>query len=184
MARVRPSLTTDSFLGHLFSPSKNALPTGIRKHPLKAGSGRKAGRLAAYNRMSPFKQEVLRRSGQREAYLKGDISFRDAKEALRGEAVTKKLARPLRIKPTRAASRHALRRRLDTLIADRIREQAIEHNKSYSLPHIIENVQYIPDDEYDDAVNIDYPDLRIKGRDKSYDITMPDGTVRNPYWYH
>lgn len=183
MARVRPPFSNESFLGHLFSPRRNPLPTGIRKHPISASKGRVKGRVAAYNRMTPFKQEVLRLSGQREAYLRGDATFRDAKESLRGEAVQKRIAKPLRSK-SRKSSRNALRRRLDTIIADRIRSLAIEKEKPFDLPRIIENVQYIPDSEYDAAVNITYPQLILFGRDKGNEIIMPDGTVRNPYWYH
>lgn len=185
MATRRPSLNTDTFLGHLFSPAKNALPTGLRKHPVAAGKGRKNARVAAYNRMTPFKQEVLRRSGQREAYLRGEASFRDAKEALRGEAVEKRYAKPLRTKKRTSPTRNAMRRRLDTLIADRIRINALNAGKKYSLPHIIENVQLIPEDDYEQSQYITYPEMKHKGRKGSeYEVIMPDGTTRNPYWYH
>ncbi len=185
MAIRRPGLNTDSFLGHLFSPAKNALPTGLRKHPVVAGKGRSKARVAAYNRMTPFKQEVLRRSGQREAYLRGESSFRDAKESLREDAVAKKFAKPLRVKQDRNATRRAMRRRLDTLIADQVRLNALNQGVKFNLPAIINNVTLIPDEEYEDAVNITYPEMRYKGRKGSeYEIIMPDGTVRNPYWYH
>lgn len=92
----RPKLTEDNFLKHLFSPKKHLLPTGLRKRPVTASKGRTRARVAAYNRMSAKNQEVLYRSGQRDAYLAGTGNLKDARITLRDRAVDKGFAKPLR----------------------------------------------------------------------------------------
>jgi hypothetical protein len=93
----RPRLSTDSFLKHVFSPSKNPLPTGLRKTTLSGlKGGRKKTRLASFNRMPAKNQAILDRAGMREAYLRGDATLGDAKGILRQEAIGKGLAKPVR----------------------------------------------------------------------------------------
>lgn len=91
----RPALTPESFLAAIFHPSKNPLPTGLRKRSLAATPGRNKRRVTAYNKMTPAKQAVIDRSGNRDAYLRGDVTYADAKRALRDDAVERGVAKPL-----------------------------------------------------------------------------------------
>lgn len=179
----RPKLSFTSFLANLFSPAKNLLPTGLRKRPVKAASSRKSVRVAAYNRMSAQKQEMLFQSGLREAYLRGDATLRDAKEALRPKGIAVGVAKPLRNK--RVVDRRARRRALDAFIAAHLTHVIRDAGRPARDDTITKGVQYIPDEEYEAARYITYTELKYKGRKGSeYEIILPDGTVYNPYWYH
>ena len=91
---------TESFLAYLFNPKKSPKPKGLRARPLKGlKGGRKAGRLAAYNRMSAINQELLKQSGLRDEYLRGEFSLKEARTKLRDHAVNLGLAKPTRPKP-------------------------------------------------------------------------------------
>lgn len=92
----RPALTEDSFLKHIFSPKKNAQPTGLRKRTLSGLKGRKKARLTAWNKMPATNQAILDRTGNREAYLRGEVSIADAKRQLRLKAVDKGFVKPLK----------------------------------------------------------------------------------------
>lgn len=93
---ARPKLSLDSFLKHVFSPSKNPLPTGLRKKTLSGLKGRKRARLTAYNKMPAKNQRILDETGSRDAYLRGDMSLADARRMLREKAVSKGFVKPLR----------------------------------------------------------------------------------------
>src|ERR1700750_76770 len=113
----RPGLSEDSFLAHLFSPAKTPLPSGIRKTKLKGTKGQSKGRVAAFNRMTPFKQEMLKRAGLRDQYLRGNASLADAKKALRPKAESKGLAKILRPRLPKTASPQVTLTPLDIRIA-------------------------------------------------------------------
>lgn len=90
----------EAFLAFLFNPKRKPKPTGLRARPLKGlKGGRKAGRLAAYNRMSAVNQELLKQSGLRDEYLRGEFSLKEARAKLRDRAVNLGLAKPTRPRP-------------------------------------------------------------------------------------
>src|SRR3954463_15769083 len=91
----KPSFTDTNFLAHIFGPKRHAQPSGIRKTRLTGvKGGRSKLRLAAFNRMSPVNQEMLKRAGLRDDYLKGNASLAEAKRALRPQAVRLGVAKP------------------------------------------------------------------------------------------
>lgn len=95
MAR-RPKLSKDSFLAAIFHPKTAARPTGLRKRTVSGiRGGRKASRVRAYNNLDPLKQQILNESGNREAYLHGNITLAEARHQLRPEAIAKGIAKPL-----------------------------------------------------------------------------------------
>src|SRR4051812_27593157 len=97
----KPSLTDTNFLAHIFGPKRHPQPSGIRKtHLSGVKGGRSKLRLAAFNRMSPVNQEMLKRAGLREDYLKGNASLSEARRALRPQAVSLGVAKPIRVKGT------------------------------------------------------------------------------------
>src|ERR1700754_1914508 len=94
----RPGLSDETFLAHVFKPSRNPKPTGLRKTTLKGTHNRSKKRLAAFNRMSAVNQHILSASGQREQYLRGEANLADAKRALRTKAVDRGIVKPLRVR--------------------------------------------------------------------------------------
>jgi hypothetical protein len=101
---TRPRLSDSSFLAHIFSPKKNAIPTGLRKSQL-SGKNWNKGRLRSYNRMSAVNQEILKRSGTRDAYLNGQGTLADAKRSLRAKAVQLGVAKPVRTRGPKAPTK-------------------------------------------------------------------------------
>jgi hypothetical protein len=95
MAR-RPALTDGSFLSHIFSPKKNPLPTGIRHRKIVSTKGRVKARVNAYNKMPAKNQEVLARTGQRDAYLRGETTLVQARSKLRETAIKLGVAKPVK----------------------------------------------------------------------------------------
>lgn len=174
----RPRLSDDSFLKHLFSPAKNPLPTGIRKRSLKGTRGRDKARLAAYNRMSGANQELLKRSGLREAYLKGDASLQDAKHALRPEAVRRGIAKGLRpVLPTPGRS-------LDDQVAGYVyRTVTGDRRPTVNYNTIRKNVTHLPPGVKPDVLNWTPGKIKAYAADTANVIDV-DGTQINPLWYH
>lgn len=90
----RPELSPESFLASVFRPSKNPRPIGLRKRTVAKTSNRRAARVRSYNKFDAVKQEILERTGNREAYLRGEVSLADARQTLREDAVRRGVARP------------------------------------------------------------------------------------------
>src|SRR3982751_1389993 len=90
----RPVLSTDSFLASVFRPSKNPRPIGLRKRTLSKTASRRAARVKSYNRFDAVKQEILERTGNRERYLRGDVTLAQARQELRVEAIGRGIAKP------------------------------------------------------------------------------------------
>jgi hypothetical protein len=90
----RPPLSTESFLASVFRPSKNPRPVGLRKHTVANTTKRRTSRVRSYNRFDAVKQEILDRTGNREKYLRGEVSLADARQQLREDAVRRGIARP------------------------------------------------------------------------------------------
>jgi hypothetical protein len=174
----RPALTEDSFLQHLFSPKRNPLPSGIRKRPLTAGHGRAKGRVASYNRMSGASQEILRRSGMRDAYLAGSATLTDAKKSLRVTAVRKGFAKPLRAKlaPSKPIS-------LDALAGHIVRTLRTA-GKEYDDGAIYDNLHYLPPDMVPEVRKWDYGRIKAYAGDRDNWVIAQDGSDVNPLWYH
>lgn len=135
-----PKLSPASLLAHIFAPKRNPKPSGIKAVKLKGlQGGRKAGRLAAFNRMSPVKQAMLKQSGQREEYLRGNKTLADIKATVRATAVDLGVARPLRPRPNPAPPRDTRkvsplwaeeykRSTIAQLIIDRFNATNVAHN--------------------------------------------------------
>lgn len=182
----RPELNQQTFLSHLFAPKKNPKPTGIRKTRLTGTrGGRKKGRLAAFNRMSPLNQELLKQSGQREAYLRGDVSLTNARQQLRATAVTLGIARPPRIpQPPPALFVGTRRQHVEALVARHLKRTYAGAGKKYNARKIDERVPSIPDYVIDYVESWDYPELRQAASPGS-PFEVIEGNARyNPFWYN
>lgn len=178
----RPKLSDTSFLGYLFSPKKNPLPTGIRKTTLKGKAGQKKGRIAAFNRMAPAKQELLKRSGTRDSYLRGETTLRDAKEALRPQAVSHGIAKPLRQRAkTPAAGMTALDIRVLQYTTGKLRE----HGKQVNMRTVNAQLPFFGDMADEEMLRWDIGEIKHAGRKGSeYETVDAGGVTHNPFWYH
>jgi hypothetical protein len=176
----RPTLSNQTFLAHVFSPKRNPQPTGLRKQHLSGTrGGRIKGRLAAFNRMSPVNQELLKRSGLREDYLKGTAKIADAKESLRSEAVNLGVAKPRRPSAPRVPIVTDLDRRVAGYLKYRLRGLPKTNSQTIDA-----NVPRIPAGVKEDVLTWDYTAIKYAGRDGSEYETMVNGKAFNPFWYH
>lgn len=179
----RPPLSEQSFLAHLFGPKRSPLPTGLRKRHLSGLSGdRKKVRLAAFNRMSPFSQELLSRAGLRDAYLRGEAKLSEAKAKLRPRGIVLGVAKPVRHRTLGVI----IRTNHDALVARHLKTELAAEHKWYNSQHIDENVTLIPTAgaDYDETLRWGYSDIKYAGREGSEYEVFVDGALRNPFWYH
>lgn len=177
----RPPLSEDTFLAHLFSPKKHAQPSGIRKTTLKGTKGQKKARVAAFNRMSPFNQELLKRSGQRDAYLRGEGTLANAKASLRPSAIAKRLAHPLRGKPVRGGQPT----NLDIRVASYLKYKLAGNVEKYNPETIDNENEYLGLNADEGMLRWDTGRIKAAGKHGSeYEVIGPDGKVHNPFWYH
>lgn len=182
MVAKRPSLTDESFLAHLFSPKKNALPTGLRARPVAQTKGRKVARVNAYNKMSAVKQEVLKRSGQRDAYLQGKATFVEARKKLRDVAVGKGVVKPVRRRGPKPPVKISRRDALDAMIAQHFVAalKRGETRQEVDPQGVFKRVPYIQEN---DLELLDRQTIIDRASDPQYIMTV-NGHEFNPYWYH
>lgn len=178
----RPGLTTDTFLKHLFAPRKNPAPTGMRKSNLVWSKSRSRARVNAYNRMSAVNREVLKQSGMRESYLRGEVALKDAKSALRQTAVAKGYAKPLRSKtPGKAPA--ASRTGLDALVTGRVIAELRKAGKQVDPGKVQSRVPHMPTADKQQAVNWTANRIVAYAGDDTHMVWI-DGKRVNPLWYH
>jgi len=175
----RPALSDESFLAHLFSPKKNALPTGLRARPVAAAKGRSVARVNAYNKMPAVKQEVLKRSGLRDAFLKGQTTYTEAKKALRPKAVAKGVARPVRARIAAKPKKIDKARARAGYIAQAWAYQLRRAEKEYNPATVYAGSQFV---EEADAESLTYAQIKERASDPDYVVTI-NGNTFNPYWY-
>lgn len=167
MAR-RPSLSAESFLNAIFRPSKNPLPKGLRKRSLKGSKQQSKRRVAAYNKMDAAKQAIIDRSGNREAYLRGDITYADSKRALRQQGVERGIIPPVRSRGGSISAEDVARRYISVLHSA---------GASPNVPKTIERILDMTDAELRKAWTATYDTIKQNAQ-----RTVPPGEV-NPWWY-
>lgn len=177
----RPPLSESNFLAHVFSPRKQPLPTGLRKSILVGTKGRNKRRLSAFNRMSAFQQEVLKRSGQRDSYLRGDSTLADAKRLLRPKAIGLGVAKPVKSRH-RGVPAHLIKTPLDALVARHVRAEVIAAGRPFNITTSVTEMQYL--DAEDDMLTWTYGEIKHAGRRGSEYEVVVSGTAHNPFWYH
>lgn len=174
---VRPVLSQESFLRHLFSPAKHKLPTGI-KHTKLVGvrGGRSRLRLAAFNRMSARNQEVLRQAGMRDKYLTGDATLADAKRQLRLIAFHKGYRKPRRTPVTPTSN-------LDAANAGHLYRAMSMAHKPVDERAIRRNISHLPAGMKPDFQK--WSDTQIRAYASDDENLVPvGGRMINPVWYH
>lgn len=173
---IRPKLSEESFLRHLFAPSKHPLPTGIRHTKLVGTRGRSKLRLAAFNRMSGRNQEVLRQAGMRDKYLEGHATLADAKRQLRMIA-NHHGWRKIR-KPPVTPSSH-----IDAVNAGHLYRAMTMAGKQVDERAIIRNIRFLPDNVKPSFRT--WSDTEIRAYASNPENIVEVGTRRiNPAWYH
>lgn len=175
----RPALTEDTFLSFVFHPSKNAQPKGLRKSVLKGTQGgRSKARLTAFNGMTAVNQAILNRTGTRDAYLRGEVTLREAKRQLRQRAVASGIVKPLR---TRTVGGHALTA-LDRQIQMHFRQVVRAEGKPFNVATSNRQLAFLDADS--DMLNWSYGEFRQAGSPSSQYTVMVGSEQHNPFWYH
>lgn len=179
--RVRPSLSEDTFLKHLFSPRKNPLPTGIRKRDVSYSKGRSKARVNAFNRMSVTNREALKQSGMREAYLRGETTLRDARTALRGTAVQKGYARP--VTGTASPTAPAVAGSLDSIVTGHVVRELRKAGLHPNPQKLRKRIPHMTNAEKRRVEKMSAAEMRAYASDSDNMIEIDDEPV-NPLWYH
>lgn len=114
---TRIKLSIPDALATFFKPRKRGEKTpslGVKKSVLKVTDGRKASRVRAYNKATAQNQWIIDQSGNRERYLRGEVTVVESRRSLREVAVNLGVAKPVRgskpVKPVKSGAvivRHA-----------------------------------------------------------------------------
>src|SRR4051812_49430576 len=180
----RPILSDTSFLAHVFGPKRNPKPTGIRKSkPLKGVKGQTKVRIAAFNRMSPVSQELLKRSGLKESYLRGQTTLSDAKRVMHAQAATLGLAKPGQPAVIRVPRPLTRREQIDYQVARHIKITLAHSDKRFSPQGIDARVPHIPDYIVEHVKTWDYNQISAAAGTGSPFEIIEEGTRFNPFWY-
>lgn len=181
----------DAFLLAVFRPSKNAMPKGIRHTTVKPLKGRQVSRVNQWNKFPGWKQEVIRQTGNTENFLRGKITFTDAKRDLRNVGVSRGTLKPLRVRKLgnlkdkqRAAGHHVFDLAMDT------------DSQQVSPLHIAESAKLMDSKQAQTAIDLRTPEeLQYQAKwhplyDRRDDersmwlATTEDGVEINVLWYH
>lgn len=185
----RPPLSESSFLAHVFHPKRDPIPVGLRKRKLEGTTGRKPGRLRAYNNMDAVKQEILKRSGLRDSYLKGESTLVEARRKLRIEAIRLGVAKPVKSRNTSRVNRQSpldRRSRLKQMIALHLGNTVQAAQKQPNWNTIDEEIDWLDEpDTTQDKTQWSYGQFKYAARKGSeYDRYDSSGKRHNPFFYH
>lgn len=167
MAR-RPALTNQSFLQSIFHPSKYQTPTGLKKRSASKTSSRNTRRVRAFNNLTPAKQAILDKAGQREAYLRGETTLAQAKDSLRVEAI-----RHHWIKPSTKTS--SIEHHVSTIV-QRATGRNIDPDKLHT------HITAMTPEQRREVSGMSFAELQQRASDKDNITETEDGDV-NPFWY-
>lgn len=198
---ARPRLSLSSFLAHVFAPKKNPQPTGLRRSTLKPTAGRRRARVNAFNKMTTVKQQILSYSGAREQYLRGEVTFTQAKQSLRNDAVERSIVKPLRREygtpnPRTFVGRTEMKRRIADNVWNKTKDlepnsyQARRGQRRANKQRIYNNIfDYLEDsDIVPEMMTWDVGDIQMAA--KGYEVNgkryviWQDNAERSPFWYH
>jgi hypothetical protein len=189
---VRPSFSAGNFLAHIFSPKRHAKPSGLRKTALSGlRGGRLKNRLASFNRMDAVKQHVLQESGQREAYLRGEVTFAEAKRSLRPKAIQLGVAKPVRprgpvVQPVTASRPMTRKEQIEARMAYHLKSVIARAGKRFNPLTIEKNVRLIPEYAQTMVFEMEYPEVAVAASPGSpFEFQRVEDNARwNPFWYN
>jgi len=132
--------------------------------------------------MPALNQEVLKRAGLREQYLKGETTLAKAKASLRGQAVTLGIAKPQ--KPTAVGY-------TKTQLAKAVAINIIQKTQAVN-PYKTDPVSIVARIEKTEQLGIlkpamvswTYQQISNAATDENYRILDTNGRYYNPFWYH
>lgn len=169
-----------SLLGHAYSPSRYSVPTGLRRLSVAVTPGRKVSRVNQYNKLPTWRQHFLRTTNQREAFLRGEVTWTEAKRTARPTAIEQGLARPVRLRLTGADKRAAIARKLYDLTLE-------APPRPDDWPSTV-----IPPEVWEDRYDEMTPRQQRRAEDIATHAMLADAATdpeemegpRNPFWYH
>lgn len=174
----RPALSDATFLAHTFSPKKNPKPTGLRHRTLKGSRGQRKARINAYNKMSAEKQAVIDRSGWRERYLRGEVTFSDSKKALRDIGVRLGVVKPLRPKGPRISD---AQRFYDDAVIDHLKDEGLDEADRWDEGNTRRRLAVTSRSTKRVILSSDRAEIRRQSRRRADEFDEYDF---NPWWYH
>lgn len=191
---ARLTLSDESFIRHIFQPSKNPLPVGLKKRHASHGKGRVARRVRSFNKLAPKQQYILDKTGQREAYLRGDVTVAAARQRLRNEGIREGWAKPPRPRIS-----------LNDRVVDHIATTQYRHTgRMPDAQNLRARVERMTPEQKAKAVDITWTNLIKAAKDRSQmrpppatpsiglggddydeegDDYYPDDDI-NPFWYN
>lgn len=183
---AKPPFSLRTFLAALFKPASNPAPSGIRKKRLTGlKGGRKRSRLTAYNAMKPVNQRMLEEAGQRDAYLRGEVSLSDVRRSLRDRAVDLGIAKPARRPVQQQAAKAPLSReaQVRAQVATYLNRTLRVSGRHTNTATIAKYSPRIPDYVILDVPTWDAGQIaHAASRGSIFDV-VEAGVVSNPFWY-
>lgn len=134
--------------------------------------------------MTAVKQEVLARTGLREAYLRGEVSQVEAKRKLREDAIRLGVVKPVRQRRPKPAPVTDRRTRLDAMIALHLGNVVQSVGIQPNWRTIDREIEYLDPPE-ERMTTWGYGQIKYAGREGSeYERFDSTGRKHNPFWYH
>jgi hypothetical protein len=174
----RPALSDASFLAHIFSPSKNPKPTGLRHRLLKGSKGQRKARINAYNKMPAEKQAVIDRSGKRESYLRGEVTYTDSKKALRESAVRQGILKPVRQKRPKISPGQQV---YDDAVVEHLKDVGLDTQPRWDENKVRGRLAVTGKTIKRDILISDRAHIRRQAKKRADEFEDYDF---NPWWYH
>lgn len=135
--------------------------------------------------MSAAKQEILSRTGLREAYLRGETTQVEAKRKLRTEAIRLGVAKPVRPKRAVAPSPVVRRDRLRQMIALHLGNTVQAAQKQPNWNTIDREIDWLDEpDVTQDKTQWSYGQFKYAARVGSEYDHWDNGKRHNPFFYH
>jgi hypothetical protein len=175
----RPALTDASFLAHIFSPKKNPQPTGLRHRILKGSKGQRKARINAYNKMPASKQAVIDRSGNRDKFLRGEVTYTDSKKALRESGVRQGILKPLRIRRPKISPGQQI---YDDAVVEHFKDVGLDQAERWDERHVRNRLATTQKTLKRQMLSSDRATIRRNAKRRSDEFA--DEYDYNPWWYH
>jgi hypothetical protein len=176
----RPALSDATFFAHLFSPRKNPKPTGLRHRILKGTKGQRVARINAYNKMPAEKQAVIDRAGNRESFLRGEVTFTDSKRKLRETAVQLGIVKPVRQRMPPISKGQQV---YDQAVVEHLKDEGLDSAEHWNERNVRKRLAVTKRITKRDILASDRATLRRQAARRPSDFE-DDGYDFNPYWYH
>jgi hypothetical protein len=129
--------------------------------------------------MPAEKQAIIDRTGNRESFLRGDITFTDSKRQLRESGVRQGILKPLR--PRQRISDG--QRRYDDTVIEHLKDEGLDQAERWDEKKTRQRLAVTKRDTKRVILSSDRATLRRQAKRRA-DEFEDDGYDFNPYWYH